>query len=104
MERLGYVRGLPSMLEELNHPARRIEPFEVNPNSMNKASLIVVDKKSAVFDTEPAFVSPISGGRLMKKDDCWFCPEDGHAYPIVCGIPCLTLESAILASRMEGLA
>jgi hypothetical protein len=48
----------------------------------------------------PSFVSPISGRELVKRDDCWYCPGDGHAFPVIAGIPCLTLENAILVSKL----
>lgn len=101
MERLGYVRGLPAVLERLGYPARRIESWRHNANPLNAASLIVVDKQTAVSDIAPQFVSPISGRNLVVRPDCWFCPDDGHAFPLIAGVPCLTLDSAVLASKLD---
>ncbi len=101
MDRLGYVRGLPEALVRLGHPARRIEPWPHNSNPLNQAALIVVDKKPAGGATAPRFVSPVSGRDLVERADSWFCPDDGHAFPVIAGIPCLTLESAILASKLD---
>jgi SAM-dependent methyltransferase len=101
MDRLGYVRGLPETLNRLGHPAQRIELWPHNSNPLNQAALIVVDKKPAAGKTVPRFVSPVSGSDLVERADSWFCPEDGHAFPIIAGIPCLTVESAILASRLD---
>ena len=44
MDRLGYVRGLPAILERLGRPARLVERWPYNSNPLNKAALIVVDK------------------------------------------------------------
>ena len=101
MERLGYVRGLPTVLERLGHPARRIERWSFNSNPLNEAVLIIVDKLAVGPDIAPHFVSPISGRKLVARQDCWFCPEDGHAFPIIAGIPCLTVENAVLASKLD---
>jgi hypothetical protein len=101
MERLGYVRGLPAALERLGHPARRVERWKYNSNPLNEAALIIVDKPAARGKTEFHFISPISGGKLIERKDCWFCPEDGHAFPVVAGIPCLTMENALLASKLD---
>jgi ubiquinone/menaquinone biosynthesis C-methylase UbiE len=101
MDRLGYVRGLPEVLARLGHPARRIAPWPHNSNPLNQAALIVVDKKSAAGRTAPRFVSPVSGRELVERADSWFCPDDGHAFPVIAGIPCLTVESAILASKLD---
>jgi ubiquinone/menaquinone biosynthesis C-methylase UbiE/uncharacterized protein YbaR (Trm112 family) len=101
MDRLSYVRGLPATLNRLNHPARLVEQWPHNANPLNKAALIVVDKGASGAGIEPRFVSPISRGDLVEREDCWLCPEDGHAFPIIAGIPCLTLENAVLASKLD---
>ena len=101
MDRLGYVRGLPEALNRLGHPARYVERWPHNSNPLNEAALIVVDKKpSGTTGPTGQFVSPVSGRELIQRADCLFCPDDGHAFPIVSGIPCLTLEDAILASKL----
>jgi SAM-dependent methyltransferase len=100
MERLGYVRALPAALERLGHPAVRVEPWPLNANPLNPAALIVVDKQGSGPETAPAYASPISGRALVPREHCWFCPDDGHAFPIIAGIPCLTVESGILASKL----
>jgi ubiquinone/menaquinone biosynthesis C-methylase UbiE len=101
MDRLGYVRGLPATLSRLGYPARMVERWLHNSNQLNQAALIVVDKFPAVGAGQPRFVSPVSGCDLVEREDCWFCPDDGHAFPIVAGIPCLTIENAILASKLD---
>ncbi len=100
MERLGYVRGLPAALERLGHPALLIERWQHNSNPLNKAALIVVDKRDVKAPAPFRFASPISGAELIDCGDYWFCPHDGHAFPIVAGIPCLTTDNAILASKL----
>lgn len=102
MDRLGYVRGLPEVLRRLGHAPRRVEPFPYNSNPLNEAALIVVDKpEPAPLTDVPLFVSPISGRRLLARQDCWYCPDDGHAFPIIAGIPCLVVESSVLVSKLD---
>lgn len=101
MERLGYVRGLPAVLQQLGFPAHRVERWPLNANPLNAAALIIVEKPNAPAETAPQFVSPISGRKLVPRLDCWFCPDDGHAFPLIAQIPCLTLDSAILASKLD---
>jgi SAM-dependent methyltransferase len=100
MERLGYVRNLPATLERLGYSATRVEPWPLNGNPLNPVALIVVDKLGSRPDAAPPFVSPISGRALVCREHCWFCPDDGHAFPEIAGIPCLTVESGILASKL----
>ena len=101
MNRLGYVRGLPAMLEQLGHGASKVERWPHNSNPLNEAALIIVDVNACGISAAPRFVSPISGRDLVERDDCWFCPDDGHAFPLVAGIPCLTTENAVLASKLD---
>ena len=100
IERLGYVRDLPAMLTRLGHPPIQHERFGLDANPRNEAALIVVDKGIAGTAGEPQFASPLSGRPLVARGDCWFCPEDGHAFPVIGGIPCLTIGCAILASHL----
>jgi ubiquinone/menaquinone biosynthesis C-methylase UbiE len=102
MERLGYVRGIPDALRRLGHPANRIERFPHNSNALNEAALTIVDKPGARSQGgPPAFTSPLSGRVLSKHRDCWYCRDDGHAFPVIAGIPCLTIEHGILVSKLE---
>jgi len=102
MDRLGYVRGLPETLKRLGYSARLTEPWPHNLNPLNQTVLIVVDKLTAGdVGGEPRLVSPVSGCELVEHKDCFFCPEDGHAYPVIAGMPCLTLENAVLASKLD---
>jgi uncharacterized protein YbaR (Trm112 family) len=100
MERLGYIRELPATLERLGYPARLIEAWPLNANPLNPAALVIVEKKADRSEAMPPFVSPVSGRALIRRGDCWYCPDDGHAFPVIAGIPCLTIESGILASKL----
>lgn len=103
IEQMGYVSGIPQTLKRLGYAPSRFERWGLDFNSSNEAALIVVDKAVIADVTPPRFVSPISGKPLVSRADCWFCPEDGHAFPIIAGIPCLTLASGILASKLDQL-
>jgi ubiquinone/menaquinone biosynthesis C-methylase UbiE len=100
MERLGYVRDLPGVLRRLGHVVAKVEPWPLNANPLNPAALVVVEKSAKVSDRAPQFVSPISGRNLSQRSDCWFCPDDGHAFPLIAQIPCLTVGNAVLASKL----
>ncbi len=102
MDRLGYVRGIPETLKRLGFAPRRIERFPYNTNPLNEAALIVVDKPDPVPHADaPLFVSPISGRNLLARRDCWYCPDDGHAFPVIAGIPCLVVENSVLVSKLD---
>lgn len=101
MDRLGYVRGIPETLKRLGY-SPRVERFPYNTNPLNEAALIIVDKpEQAPKADAPQFVSPISGRNLLARRDCWYCPDDGHAFPVIAGIPCLVVENSVLVSKLE---
>lgn len=105
MDRLGYVRGMPETLKRLGCAPRRVERFPYNTNPLNEAALIVVDKPAAASRSDaPSFVSPISGRNLLPRRDCWYCPDDGHAFPVIAGIPCLTVANSVLVTKLDQAA
>jgi ubiquinone/menaquinone biosynthesis C-methylase UbiE len=101
MDRHGYVRGLPETLKRLGYTPHRVERFPYNANPLNEAALIIVDKPEVVSGADvPSFISPISGRELLPRQDCWYCPDDGHAFPVIAGIPCLAVENSVLVSKL----
>lgn len=101
MDRHGYVRGLPETLKRLGYAPNRVERFPYNANPLNEAALIIVDKPEPVSEADlPSFISPISGRKLLPRQDCWYCPDDGHAFPVIAGIPCLVVENSVLVSKL----
>lgn len=101
IERFGYVRDLPGVLRRLGVETFSVERWGLDANPENEAAIIVVEKTEERPSTKPLFVSPISGKTLARRPDCWYCKEDGHAFPIVSGVACLTAQSAIIASKLE---
>lgn len=99
MDRLGYVVDLAGALERLGHRVM-VEPFGIDVNPDNPAALIVVRKQPESPPAEPVWTSPVSGTPLVTRADCLFSPIDGHAFPVIHGIACLTREFAILASKL----
>ena len=103
MDRLGYVRGLPDAIRALGHDVK-VEAFPINQNPSNEAALLVVTKDAGALRADGegrTFLSPLSGAPLVRRSDCFFCERDGHAYPVIGGIPCLTVDAAVLASHLD---
>jgi SAM-dependent methyltransferase len=100
IERLGYVQNLADTLESLGHSPSRFEKWGLDINPDNEAALIVVAKPAGGSTPHCDFVSPISRQPLLPRPDCWFCPMDGHAFPVIAGIPCLTVDGAVPASKL----
>jgi len=99
IERLGYVRGLPDAIHREGHALARHELLESwRPD--NQTALMVVDKQPhGVQDL--GFRSPISGTPLQQRQGFLYSPQDGFAFPVIEGIPCLNPENGVLASRLD---
>ena len=101
METHNYIRDLPKHLAKLDGKLRFNQPLPFNCNPQNVASVLIFEKNNPVEISNTAYVSPISGKALRKIDNVLFCPEDGFAFPIINGIPCLQQRQAILASHLH---
>jgi ubiquinone/menaquinone biosynthesis C-methylase UbiE len=99
----GYCRGIPRIIKRLGHSIRTHELFEFSdPN--NEHAIIIVHKnrkKSLKPVRKNIFVSPISHKPLIRYKECWYCKDDGYAYPIINNIPCLLKENAVLVSKLS---
>ena len=63
--------------------------------------LLLKKKQNKSLVNNPEFVSPISKKAVIKKMNFYYCQEDGYAFPIIHGIPCLTKNNAILISKFS---
>lgn len=104
IERQRYVTGIPDVLKELGANIVRYERWGLDVNPSNEAALIVVQVSESKPAVQHILISPVSGRPLQRLRDCWYCRDDGHAFPIVQDIPCLDAGNAILASRLGDFA
>lgn len=96
----GYVRNLPRHITKLGYKVITHEYLGFS-HSNNENALIIAEKKNRLPMTDAIyFVSPVSNKLLEKNKNYLYCKEDGYAYPIINGIPCLIKENAILASQI----
>ena len=98
----GYVRNLPNIIKKLGHTVVEYEYLEpVSKN--NEDALIVAKKNGRKMNTKykTTFVSPISSYPLKQKKNFLYCKEDGFAFPMINGIPCLLKSNGILCSKLH---
>ena len=103
IEKNGYCRNLPNIIEKIGHKVLKHELLGLNFRSTNELALIIAKKNSQNSNNfnEPTFIFPISGLPLKKHPDCWYSVDDGYAFPIINEIPCLVKENGILASKLD---
>lgn len=101
MDKHNYVMHLPETLEALGAKIVLNEPWGIDANPLNKASLLVVEKAPSTKQSSLDFVSPISATRLQQVDGGYFSEEDGHFFPVVAGIPNFLRDNAVLVSHLN---
>jgi ubiquinone/menaquinone biosynthesis C-methylase UbiE/uncharacterized protein YbaR (Trm112 family) len=107
MESLGYIKGLKSVIEELNYEIVFNGKFINSLNERNPTTVFIIKKNEYELELSDCkkdfFACPISKSKLIKdeKENVYFSEESLVVYPIVKGIPCLRKENAILASKYE---
>ena len=103
IEEYGYCRGIPRIIKRLGYSILNHELFEFSDPTNENAIIIVQKSKKKTLKPmrQNSFVSPMSHKPLLRYKDCWYCKDDGYAYPIINNIPCLLKENAILVSKLS---
>lgn len=111
MESFGYVRDLRSHLQSLGAHVLRDEAWELNLNPLNAASLIIVEKPNPCcwnerFDDpkNAPLASPFSGEPLQHRHEYYYAKNDGLAFPVIDGFPCLLREQGVVATHLNQYA
>jgi len=101
MERLGYIKGIPRVIEELGATCEEIIPIANISNPLNPTYAFVVQPCTAQRNTSSFWACPSTRLPMSQLDDCFWSQYSMLAYPIIKNIPVLRPEAAILASAME---
>jgi len=104
IEEHGYCRDMPQIIKKLGFKILKHELFRIYHRMNNETAIIVVEKNKKRNTkrslTETQFVSPLSHKPFLQQKNYLYCKDDGYAWPIINGIPCLLKENAILASKL----
>ena len=107
IEKFRYVKNVHATLLEMGCRVARFERWGLDAIPENEAALIVVEKRprrpgpGRVRAAAPRLASPFSKLPLNSRSDCLYSPEDGMAFPIIDGIPCLLRSNAIIATQLD---
>lgn len=97
MKKNGYVTHLYETAIDLNYKVIEYRRFETTINPLNPSCLIVIEKNTK-SSNHLDLLCPISKKRLKITPENFLYSSDGHlAYPMLCEIPCLLKDNAILA-------
>jgi SAM-dependent methyltransferase len=103
----GYVRGLKETATALGAQVEDYRLLPYTPNPLNPSGVIVILKAASSLPAgdSPAQVvhrwqCPWTRAPLQVIGDALFCEAGGIAYPMLRGIPLLTADHAVIASRL----
>lgn len=103
MRHHGYVRGLKETAERLGAEIIKYQLLEHTSNSLNPSGVIILKKENKLKDSstpKSVWQCPMTSVSLEEMDDVYFASKVGIAYPILRGVPLLSSEYGIIASRL----
>lgn len=107
MRRHGYVRGLRDAAAKLGARVADYRLLECSHNPLNPSGVVVLAKDTSAGlsersagDVPSLWRCPWTHAPLRCVEDAFFCEASGLAFPILRGIPLLTREHAVVASRL----
>lgn len=103
MDSFGYVRGLRSHLENLGARVLQDQPWDINLNPLNAASLIVAEKTNGEnwnAAVGQPLASPFSRESLQCREGYYYAENDGIAFPVINGFPCLLRDQGVVATHL----
>jgi ubiquinone/menaquinone biosynthesis C-methylase UbiE len=99
MEQHGYCRNLKGVAEGLGYQAIKHELFPHTVNPLNPTALTLIRKGTKASLPAAVLACPRFKTPLKHMGEMLYSPEALCVYPVLCGIPCLRLENAIIASK-----
>ncbi len=99
MESHGYCRNLRASAESLGYRVVEHERFPFSANPANPTSWTLIRKDGTSPVAREVLACPRFKTPLQKLGDVYYSHDSLTAYPIVMGVPCLRVESGIVASH-----
>ena len=100
MKHHGYVTDLYATAKQLGLKVLTYEPYGMSTNPLNPTGLMIIEKNSRAFVEQP-FCDPLTRTTLQIKGNAYFSEDSLISYPIVCGVPCLMKEYAVVTTKMS---
>lgn len=103
MDRLGYIKGLPGVIEECGAVCEEILPLGNISNPLNPTHAFIITPPVECKEEEKKtpWACPATRLPMEHAGDCYWSEYSMLAYPILQGVPIFRRESAILASGLR---
>lgn len=101
MELYGYVKGLYNTAITLGYNVIEYGLYGISANPLNPTGIMIIKKNNTDDEkTTQPICCPLTKTKLIKTGNAYFSQESLLAYPIINGVPCLTVQNAIIATKM----
>lgn len=102
----GYVQKLKRTAQLLGATIENYRLLEYSPNPLNPSGILYLKKNKEKRNNhapriDPAWQCPVTGAQLHPGKDYFYSREVGLAYPVLHGIPMLSADHVIVASKLE---
>lgn len=97
----GYCKNIKSKAEGLGYKVLKHNLFPFSTNPLNPTAITIIEKQEDGILPSCTLACPKFKTPLEKVGGMLFSPEALVVYPVIGGIPCLTTDSGIFASKYK---
>ncbi|PNV76152.1 hypothetical protein BES34_003850 [Leptospira inadai serovar Lyme] len=99
MTRLGYVKNLRNIADELGYKVIEHRLFDYCSNPLNPTGLLIIEKNNIGPEIPDPFACPVTKAPLQFIRGSYYCKESLLVYPSIDNIPCLLSTNAVIATH-----
>lgn len=96
----GYVTNLFETAKQLGYKILTYELYGISGNPLNPTGLMIIEKNADQSVAQP-FCDPLTHTPLQVKGNVYFSEDSLLSYPIVCGVPCLMKDYAVITTKLS---
>lgn len=103
MDEYGYIKGLKETAENLGYKIILYERYTVGIDIMNPTAIMIIEKNesSTSQSSSSPLCCPITYKKIQLVGNAYYSNESYLAYPIIDGVPLLTQDNAVVATKMR---
>ncbi len=101
MDEHGYIQNLYSSAMELDLKVTKWELYGINEVELNPVGLMIIEKNPDAISAKGGWNCPLTKAAMTQYNDSFYSKDSLLAYPILEGVPLLTIGNAVVATRFN---
>jgi len=102
INRLGYIKGLVSIAEELGMKVVDYRLTKVCDNPLNPTAVLLIEKnRDTKSQRQSEYCCPQTKANLQLNHGCFWSESSLMVYPIILDVPCLTSKHGVIATHFS---